>query len=141
MSTLSPMSTMSNLSTLSTLSNMSPMSPLEGVCSVCGATAPSHSHYGALSCFPCRSFFRRGIQFTYMCVMGGNSCMVDMVTRKSCPKCRFDKCLKAGMLPELVNKSVRRRKTKGKGGKGNEDKSPKIKVDDKRVVVGSIHNL
>ena len=46
------------------------------------------------------------------------------------------------MLPELVNKSVRRRKTKRKGGKGNEDKSPKIKVDEKRVVAPiSINNL
>ena len=29
-------------------------------CKVCGSPAPTHLNYGAIACFSCRAFFRRG---------------------------------------------------------------------------------
>ena len=31
---------------------------LQASCSVCGDAAASHLHYGAISCYSCRAFFR-----------------------------------------------------------------------------------
>ena len=33
---------------------------LSSACSVCGSPAAAHLHYGAVSCYSCRAFFRRG---------------------------------------------------------------------------------
>ena len=33
---------------------------LASSCSVCGSPAAAHLHYGAVSCYSCRAFFRRG---------------------------------------------------------------------------------
>ncbi len=33
---------------------------LKSECSVCGSPAAAHLHYGAISCYSCRAFFRRG---------------------------------------------------------------------------------
>ena len=33
---------------------------LAAECSVCGQPAAAHLHYGAVSCYSCRAFFRRG---------------------------------------------------------------------------------
>ena len=33
---------------------------LTSACSVCGSPAAAHLHYGAVSCYSCRAFFRRG---------------------------------------------------------------------------------
>ena len=30
-------------------------------CSVCGDSAPDHVHYGSVTCFSCRAFFRRSV--------------------------------------------------------------------------------
>ena len=31
-------------------------------CSVCGDSAPDHVHYGSVTCFSCRAFFRRSVE-------------------------------------------------------------------------------
>ena len=33
---------------------------LTSTCNVCGSPAAAHLHYGAVSCYSCRAFFRRG---------------------------------------------------------------------------------
>jgi uncharacterized Zn finger protein (UPF0148 family) len=33
---------------------------LKAECSVCSSPAAAHLHYGAISCYSCRAFFRRG---------------------------------------------------------------------------------
>ena len=76
-------------------------------CSVCGdkATKLRYSHYGAVSCFPCRAFFRRAIEKgqTYSC-QREDTCEITIQSRKKCAACRFAKCLKVGMkhLPSVL---------------------------------------
>jgi len=78
-------------------------------CLVCGGKAAAHQHYGAVCCYSCRAFFRRGISRAYSCVRGDMSCQVNSITRTNCKKCRFDRCLEVGMRPELVDATLRRK--------------------------------
>lgn len=66
-----------------------------------------------------RTFFRRFlIKNRYSkCINGDDSCDVNPDTRKDCPKCRFRRCLAAGMRPQLVttqseSKSLQARETR-----------------------------
>lgn len=75
-------------------------------CAVCGITSETfHLNYGASTCFSCRAFFRRAIERSrnpkFVCKKGG-TCEVNPVSRKSCRKCRFNKCLTAGMKTDFV---------------------------------------
>ena len=74
-------------------------------CGVCGEPAARHIHYGAVTCFSCRAFFRRSIQNgqgkQYSCRKDGN-CEITLKTRKGCQKCRFQKCIDAGMKTTWV---------------------------------------
>ena len=60
-------------------------------------------HYGIFSCESCKGFFKRTVQNkkNYVCLRGAN-CHVYITTRKKCPACRFDKCLKMGMKLEAI---------------------------------------
>ncbi|UYV67269.1 Hr39 [Cordylochernes scorpioides] len=73
---------------------------LSGPCPVCSDRI-SGFHYGIFSCESCKGFFKRTVQNkkNYVCVRGGG-CHITVVTRKKCPACRFDKCLKMGMKLE-----------------------------------------
>merc|ERR1711892_313739 len=75
---------------------MTKMQPKKGSamtskCSVCSGPSASHLHYGAVSCYSCGAFFRRGIGKPYCCVEGTGDCSVDWTSRRSCQWCRFDK--------------------------------------------------
>ena len=73
-------------------------------CSVCNVEMPkARFHYGGLSCYSCRAFFRRMTQRDQLarCRFDG-SCSLDLADRRSCPPCRYDRCLRAGMRPDLV---------------------------------------
>jgi len=82
---------------------------LTTVCTICSGPSSSHLHYGAVACYSCRAFFRRGIGKSYCCVEGTGDCNIDWTCRRSCQWCRFDKCLAAGMKPELVDAAFRRK--------------------------------
>ncbi len=58
-------------------------------------------HYGIFSCESCKGFFKRTVQNkkNYVCLRGA-ACPVSIATRKKCPACRFDKCLRTGMKLE-----------------------------------------
>ncbi|KAF4517918.1 hypothetical protein B566_EDAN005983 [Ephemera danica] len=71
-------------------------------CPICGDKI-SGFHYGIFSCESCKGFFKRTVQNrkNYVCLRG-SACPVTIATRKKCPACRFDKCLKAGMKLEAI---------------------------------------
>lgn len=75
---------------------------LSGPCPICGDRI-SGFHYGIFSCESCKGFFKRTVQNkkNYVCLRGAN-CQVAMNTRKKCPACRFNKCLKMGMKLEAI---------------------------------------
>lgn len=75
---------------------------LSGPCPICGDRI-SGFHYGIFSCESCKGFFKRTVQNKkhYVCLRGA-SCPVAVATRKKCPACRFDKCLRTGMKLEAI---------------------------------------
>ncbi|XP_015171692.1 PREDICTED: steroid hormone receptor ERR1 isoform X2 [Polistes dominula] len=72
------------------------------LCLVCGDIA-SGFHYGVASCEACKAFFKRTIQgnIEYTCPANGE-CEINKRRRKACQACRFQKCLRQGMLKEGV---------------------------------------
>ncbi|XP_035214038.1 steroid hormone receptor ERR1-like isoform X2 [Stegodyphus dumicola] len=72
------------------------------LCLVCGDIASGY-HYGVASCEACKAFFKRTIQgnIEYTCP-ASNDCEINKRRRKACQACRFQKCLKMGMLKEGV---------------------------------------
>jgi len=74
-------------------------------CKVCNEPAAKHVHYGAMTCFSCRAFFRRSIQnktaATYVCRRSKN-CEINLKTRKNCQYCRYMRCIAVGMKPTWV---------------------------------------
>jgi len=83
---------------------------LSSQCSVCSAPAADHLHYGAISCYSCRAFFRRGVPKQQRCIFGSDDCQITMKNRTNCKVCRYRACLARGMVPEKVNKYLNRRK-------------------------------
>ncbi|KAH9519197.1 Nuclear receptor sub 1 group D member 1 [Bulinus truncatus] len=71
-------------------------------CKVCGEPAAGF-HYGANTCEACKGFFRRSLlrNGDYVCSGNGN-CVIGSNRRKSCPKCRYLKCLNVGMSKEAI---------------------------------------
>jgi len=76
----------------------------EAECSVCSQPlAKSRVHYGGVTCYSCRAFFRRNTQKN--CRNGckfEEKCEINYKDRKACAHCRYEKCIRLGMLPELV---------------------------------------
>ena len=74
-------------------------------CVVCADVAFGN-RYGCWVCEGCKEFFRRqrekNTAEVSQCVNGTNKCEINVNTRSVCKRCRFDKCLKAGM--KLVGK-------------------------------------
>jgi len=72
------------------------------LCLVCGDVA-SGFHYGVASCEACKAFFKRTIQgnIEYTCP-AANDCEINKRRRKACQACRFQKCIRMGMLKEGV---------------------------------------
>jgi len=71
-------------------------------CPICGDKI-SGFHYGIFSCESCKGFFKRTVQNrkNYVCLRG-STCLVTIATRKKCPACRFEKCLRKGMKLEAI---------------------------------------
>ncbi|CAB3398113.1 unnamed protein product [Caenorhabditis bovis] len=77
------------------------------LCSVCNQLGDCF-HFGVVTCKACAAFFRRSIRMkldkTYTCKFD-DSCVVKSGNRDKCKRCRFLKCVKVGMLRNLVSKA------------------------------------
>lgn len=71
-------------------------------CLVCGDVA-NGLHYGISSCEACKAFFKRSVQgnIQYTCHMM-NNCSITTRRRKACQACRYQKCIRMGMIKEGV---------------------------------------
>lgn len=69
------------------------------LCDICSDTA-SGVYFGVVACHGCRAFFRRtvanGDAERFRC-QNTSKCVVNKNVRNACRRCRFDKCLQAGM--------------------------------------------
>jgi len=91
------------------------------ICFVCNDLAkPGTEHlrnYGGIVCYSCRAFWRRCHNKRktpkFIC-KENDSCTIDVVTRRRCQKCRYERCVIAGMNADAVldndQKKVRFRK-------------------------------
>lgn len=70
------------------------------MCPICGDKVSGY-HYGLLTCESCKGFFKRTVQNKkeYHCNDQGQ-CIIDLVNRKRCAHCRFQKSLLVGMRIE-----------------------------------------
>ncbi|CAG2162608.1 unnamed protein product [Oppiella nova] len=71
------------------------------VCGVCGHMAMG-KNFGAVSCEPCKAFFRRNALKNALKCHFDNKCKIDSITRKFCSRCRLDKCLAIGMRRDWI---------------------------------------
>ncbi|XP_054709147.1 hormone receptor 4-like [Uloborus diversus] len=72
------------------------------VCMICEDKATG-LHYGIITCEGCKGFFKRTVQNkrVYTCVADGN-CEITKAQRNRCQYCRFQKCLREGMVLAAV---------------------------------------
>ena len=82
-------------------------------CDIIYELPPRYSHYGAVSCFSCRAFFRRSVEkgSVYICQKENikhlqGECEITKSTRKKCQFCRFAKCKMVGMKHEKLSSIV-----------------------------------
>ncbi|XGW12240.1 hypothetical protein V3C99_013158 [Haemonchus contortus] len=100
------------------------------VCRVCG-DGNAKTHYGVVTCFGCKGFFRRTLKrpSEYQCRHNG-TCVVDRHERNSCRYCRFKKCIEVGMDPKAVRPD---RDATGRHYQGRQRRS-KLSADDEGEV-------
>ena len=74
------------------------MSDTEGevACAVCEQRlGKARCHYGGVSCYSCRAFFRRNTQRQELPVCKADKeCPITASVRKQCAACRYQKCLR-----------------------------------------------
>ncbi|EYB84512.1 hypothetical protein Y032_0315g2276 [Ancylostoma ceylanicum] len=99
-------------------------------CRVCG-DGNAKTHYGVVTCFGCKGFFRRTLKrpSEYQCRHNG-TCVVDRHERNSCRYCRFKKCIEVGMDPKAVRPD---RDATGRHYQGRQRRS-KLSADDEGEV-------
>ena len=84
-------------------------------CAVCHQSIPKgRVHYGGVSCYSCRAFFRRNTQREELPISKGEGrCRITYMDRKQCSSCRYTTCIIIGMRPELVlNENEKKRRFK-----------------------------
>ncbi|KAF7633471.1 Nuclear receptor domain-containing protein [Meloidogyne graminicola] len=72
------------------------------ICVVCSDESDG-LHFGQFSCRACAAFFRRTVSqsLKYICKRDGN-CLIGKAARNMCRSCRYEKCLREGMLTSSV---------------------------------------
>jgi len=110
--------------------NKKDLLPLDAECSVCHQPIPKDRvHYGGVTCYSCRAFFRRNTQRDELpqC-KAEQSCSITYIDRKQCSACRYFKCISIGMKPELVltEEDKKRRFKKFLKKKEKDDQQPGV---------------
>ena len=105
-----------------------PTVPTTEKCLVCSEPAAKHMHYGAITCFSCKAFFRRAVQNNaandFIC-RANDDCDIAIQSRKHCQKCRYQRCIKIGMKPGWVlSKAERQKRFKGRKPKEPHQQQP-----------------
>lgn len=79
--------------------------PPTAKCLVCEHPDGGSAHFGSTSCLACAAFFRRTVSLNiqFQCKKD-KTCIIFHELRMICRACRFDKCVKAGMRRECVQK-------------------------------------
>ena len=86
------------------------------VCLVCQQKlGKTRCHYGGVTCYSCRAFFRRNTQRSELPVCKSDGgCPITTTVRKQCAACRYQKCLRYtgvlcpfGLFIESLNYSWR----------------------------------
>jgi len=109
----------------------------ESECAVCGQhTGKARVHYGGMSCYSCRAFFRRNTQREELPLCKAESeCMITKLVRKQCAACRYAKCIRIGMKPELVldddEKRTRFRKHLSKKDSENDHNGSQVDISER----------
>ncbi|CAB3404604.1 unnamed protein product [Caenorhabditis bovis] len=123
-------SSLENMASVSRKSSLAHISGSSESCKVCG-DGNAKTHYGVVTCFGCKGFFRRTLKrpTEYTCRHNGN-CVVDRHERNSCRYCRFKKCIEVGMDPKAVRPD---RDATGRHYQGRQRRS-KLSADDEGEV-------
>ncbi|CAJ0934621.1 unnamed protein product, partial [Mesorhabditis belari] len=83
-----------------------PSNDVDRICAIC-EKSPATMVYGAMACGGCKNFFLRtttAIEKKLKCLNGGE-CPVKFGNIK-CMKCRYEKCLQVGMIPEVTGRRL-----------------------------------
>ncbi|CAJ0568919.1 unnamed protein product, partial [Mesorhabditis spiculigera] len=79
-----------------------------GNCVVCGLQA-NGIHYGRRTCEGCKSFFKRAVQThaaAHLVCKKNGKCVVISGQRSYCRRCRWDKCVGAGLQENAVRQGI-----------------------------------
>ncbi|XP_053382745.1 uncharacterized protein LOC123539582 isoform X3 [Mercenaria mercenaria] len=87
-------------------SDWTPLSSELPPCRICGDKA-SGLHYGVNTCEACKAFFRRTlkkstVKFQCTCTPEEKALGTDEPRKTTCPKCRYERCIKTGMSKDAI---------------------------------------
>ncbi|GMT21456.1 hypothetical protein PFISCL1PPCAC_29035, partial [Pristionchus fissidentatus] len=82
-------------------------------CLVCSAPTSS-IHFGIESCRACSIFFKRSVVAgrQFPCKRSQRDCVIEQDDKAACRRCRYDKCLAAGMVYDRPLRTCRKRPLK-----------------------------
>ena len=88
---------------------------LDLTCVVCGAAANGYN-FDAISCESCKAFFRRNAfrQLSQLRCPSDGQCVINVLTRKKCKRCRIIKCFSVGMRRDWIMTDGEKRAKKRK---------------------------
>uniref|UniRef100_A0A9J2PEQ2 Nuclear receptor domain-containing protein n=2 Tax=Ascaris TaxID=6251 RepID=A0A9J2PEQ2_ASCLU len=120
----------------------SPPSELpQAICVVCGDLSDG-PHFGVNTCRACAAFFRRtvSLKLEYTC-RAQSKCNIDKSARNMCRSCRFQKCLRAGMIVTAVQQSRDGIGKRISPTKPRSDRQPQTKKSDSPTVSTSVYGV
>uniref|UniRef100_A0A915A8J0 Nuclear receptor domain-containing protein n=1 Tax=Parascaris univalens TaxID=6257 RepID=A0A915A8J0_PARUN len=111
------------------------------ICVVCGDLSDG-PHFGVNTCRACAAFFRRtvSLKLEYTC-RAQSKCNIDKSARNMCRSCRFQKCLRAGMIVTAVQQSRDGIGKRISPTKPRSDRQPHTKKSDQPTVSTLVYGV